>query len=784
MNLLDKATRIGRAPPLLFLLAVAGCSVALFAPLLLRGEVLFFRDVFHYYWPTRFVAAESWAALEVPQWNPFQQAGLPLLADIHAGVLYPANVLFQVWTFPTAYLAFVFLHHVALGAGLLLLLRRLGGEWHAALTGAIVFSLSGYVVGLVNSGPLVAGVALLPWVLWVLASKPVSSRVMVGTAALLGLQALSGDPQSVIYSVLAGSVLVAALPDRKRRAVVFLASLGLAGLLAGVQLLPAWQLWEVSSRSVAVAKSSTEWSLHPLRMLEMVAPLPWGNYLEEPKFWAGALFGGPVPLPFALSVYLGASTAGLVALTRRRGRLLWLGLALILVGFILAAAPHLSMQALLELRPFSFFRYPEKYFVLIALGASFCAAHAASSLQHRLPSWRSLVVTLVAFGVPATLVATGSLDLGKVMLAQFPRLAGAGAGAAAETIPHALGLMAAGGGGLLGAVTLARLSARSGLLKPLIPALVAIDLLASSIPLVWSVSPDLYELRSPIADWLVASGNGDTRVFRDDFGLRQVAPPSRDLRELAGRRAWEMLTLRSNLATIQGVEEMGGYGAVELERTVSAVRALRENPARLMQVFGGRFAVSASNGAPIARDVNLGLAAAMPDLGVSVLENRLWLPKLRAVSRVQGAKSSNDALALLRDLEIDLKNAAIVEGVPSAVLGRAELTSVQFSRSGAGAKVSAEAPGSFVVHASAYYPGWRAFVDGRQVALRPANGAVMGVAVPEGLHEVEFIFSDPMLPWGLACTLVGAFLAIGLVASSILRGRRHARVDQALAQRG
>ncbi|MGI5862999.1 MAG: YfhO family protein [Myxococcales bacterium] len=148
------------------------------------------------------------------------------------------------------------------------------------------------------------------------------------------------------------------------------------------------------------------------------------------------------------------------------------------------------------------------------------------------------------------------------------------------------------------------------------------------------------------------------------------------------------------------------------------------------------------------------------------------MPKLSTVARVDGIGTSEQALERLRDPTVDLREVAIVEGVESLSLAKAELKEVRFSPHRAKAQVIAKAPGTFVVFSSANYPGWSAFVDGRRQPLWSANGLGMGVVVPEGVHEVEFAFSDRMLGWGLGCSLLGAAVSLALVVGTSRRRRR------------
>ncbi|MCD4779644.1 MAG: YfhO family protein [Candidatus Omnitrophica bacterium] len=59
-------------------------------------------------------------------------------------------------------------------------------------------------------------------------------------------------------------------------------------------------------------------------------------------------------------------------------------------------------------------------------------------------------------------------------------------------------------------------------------------------------------------------------------------------------------------------------------------------------------------------------------------------------------------------------------------------------------EVKTNFPGEkFVVYNDCYYPGWRVFVDGREVPLYRGNIAFKGVWVPAGPHRVLFAFGRP-----------------------------------------
>ncbi|HET7536403.1 MAG TPA: YfhO family protein [Candidatus Didemnitutus sp.] len=69
---------------------------------------------------------------------------------------------------------------------------------------------------------------------------------------------------------------------------------------------------------------------------------------------------------------------------------------------------------------------------------------------------------------------------------------------------------------------------------------------------------------------------------------------------------------------------------------------------------------------------------------------------------------------------------------------------------------------ALLVLAEAWYPGWRATIDGAHTDVQPANGWMRAVAVPAGHHTVDFSYVPRNLWSGFAVTLAGGLVALGL----------------------
>jgi len=73
-----------------------------------------------------------------------------------------------------------------------------------------------------------------------------------------------------------------------------------------------------------------------------------------------------------------------------------------------------------------------------------------------------------------------------------------------------------------------------------------------------------------------------------------------------------------------------------------------------------------------------------------------------------------------------------------------------------------------------HYPGWEAIVDGEPRPLRRVNIAAMAVAVPAGQHSVIFRYCKPIVPWLLALCMLAFFTL--LFALAWPTGNRHLRL--------
>jgi hypothetical protein len=92
-------------------------------------------------------------------------------------------------------------------------------------------------------------------------------------------------------------------------------------------------------------------------------------------------------------------------------------------------------------------------------------------------------------------------------------------------------------------------------------------------------------------------------------------------------------------------------------------------------------------------------------------------------------------------------------------------------------RIEAEAAGpALLVVQDAFWPGWRAAIDGQPAEILAADHLVRAVRWPAGRHALELVYDPPEVRVGLALTGVGALLVLLLAVLAARRARAEAPV--------
>ena len=275
-----------------------------------NDRVIFGGDILMGAYPTRVYIHRLFNLGQLPLWNPYQLAGMPLLGDVQTAPYYLPNLLLDLLyrgrDLPYMSFELLVIAHYSLGALLFFAyMRNLGVRPAAALIGAIAFEFNGFFVGHRGHYNMFAVVAWLPGVLWLLDRAWVAARPRHGLAwavaagLALSQMVMAGHPQVTLYcsvTILAymayrwsATLRQGGWRARLRTPALFALAVFLASGIAAIALLPAAELLGRSLRNELSYDFTVQYSLLPRNLIGLLIPEFLGWSATEFRIYAGVL---------------------------------------------------------------------------------------------------------------------------------------------------------------------------------------------------------------------------------------------------------------------------------------------------------------------------------------------------------------------------------------------------------------------------------------------------------------------------------------------------------------
>jgi hypothetical protein len=383
-------------------IAVAIAPFILFFEPIVTGKAIFWGTPILQFIPWQVTAFEQLKHGIFPLWNPLNGMGAPLLANYQLALFYPPNwIMFLFYLIggaaglawgQTISIAF---HLAWAGCGMVILTRRLGLGKPGQTISGLSFALCGFLVARGSFFPIIWAVSWMPWIIYAAtfivnpknSLKPIDLKNNFNKLALLvffiTMQLLSGHAQMTWYTLMFAAVWVFCDGVDKHNFKSGLLALGtligcviFAALISSIQLLPTFEYLQQSQRASAVNfDNAMTYSFWPWRFLTLLSPTMFGspaqgNYWGYGNYWEDAIYIGVLPFFIALST-LGLVFKKKVAENINPHRpLIFLCWITIFVSILLALGKNFILFPFLfkYVPTFSMFQSPTRFMVL----AEFC----------------------------------------------------------------------------------------------------------------------------------------------------------------------------------------------------------------------------------------------------------------------------------------------------------------------------------------------------------------------------------------------------------------------------
>ncbi|PWU12654.1 MAG: hypothetical protein C5B51_00300 [Terriglobia bacterium] len=660
-----------------------------------------------------------------PLWDPHVWGGQPLVGQLQPGAAYPPNWLLFLLPLRDGHIQRVWLHgyfiltHFFAALFCYWLCRDLGRTVSASVFAGLAFGLGG-VVGSIGWPQMLNGAIWIPLVLMfylrvVRGQRPLASAALAGT--FLGISFLSGHHQIPTYtSLMMAALWLIHIYQRRVRplqpAALFVM---FTALVSALQTLPGYEYgirsirWVGSQNPVSWGQYvpyivHQQYSLPPLGIIGLALPTGDQNTFIGIAVLTLALLGLTLEFGCDSVRLLGAICAGAL-LFAMGGFSVFHGIAYLLIPMVEKA------------------RTPAMAVVLAQFALSVLASYGIDALRRQEPG-RWCTVSLIVIGILPWPVLAVLSSIRSEVSREYERYAVAAMVALA-----------------LAAVLHARKSKR-------IAERTAIAILCTTA---------IFELGT------VTGAN--FRHRETPGGFLQELEKNRDVVTFL-RKEPQLVRLEIDPAAVP--YNIGDWDGVDQFQAYLGGMTANLVPFEEDRLAGGKLATMlfSLNYFVGRQPLRSGQSEIFKGTsGLKVYRNPEAFPRLWTVHHASST-TSQDLVARLRSA--NLRNEVFLTGsAPTLDLCNSADDVRVLQRSATRVALDAQmACRGMIVLSQTFFPGWEATVDGRHANLYEAYGAIQGVVVDGGAHEVEIRYRPVIVYWGALLTTLGltAVLVLGLHA--------------------
>ncbi|MGQ0722153.1 MAG: YfhO family protein [Candidatus Eiseniibacteriota bacterium] len=792
-------------------LAYVALSVGFLADVALSGRAYVLRDLVTFFHPWQSAVRDAVAGGHLPLWNHDSFCGMPLLANLQSGFFYPPNWLYWFLSFDMALTAGMLLHLTVAAIAMRAFLLRVGLAPMASFVGGALFAYGTWTFAHLEF-PMQLGAAVwlpLAWTgIW-MAMREAESLGVVLAGGALTLSLLSGYPQITFLGCISASLLAAMLVPGTVRAkgraragvLAWPASVLLALALAAVQLLPAADMAELSTKAAAYpADVAMSRSLPWMGIVALFDPyfhgLPgferyWGGDTQEFAF--GTFYIGVVPLVWiAVGAFRTLVRPKRVRRVRREDFTIpdeetvvppvvtWFLLAGAVFALLLALGKHTPLYPLLHAHVpgFARIRWPAAAGFLIAVHLAALAAVGFRAIVRDRGRIRLAALATLAIGawlLVVWMLASGPLGrlVGSIQTAgAVPWQVDAHAAARGEwlgsLLTRAAVVLVTGG------ITLVFLDIRSRVGLAWVLMLLA-DLFLTSRWFSFPSASGFYdevpaavvELREELGGRRVYVPNSTSQLGNFLYGTRNL-----DAFRWAKRALLCNANMPAGLSAAHGCDPLGPRRHEAFAQAFAAPGTPWEIKERIFDLWDAGLYLAAPGVDPLAVP-----RITDPDRGIETSRHEPQLGRAMLLADWRTVEPGPGVLEALFAPDHDPANTTLLEAVtgaappraPSpAVSKRGEILSHELAPNAIQVSWQIGAAGVLRVLES-WDPGWTATVNGQPAPVLRADFLFLAVPVPEGPCDVRLTYRPASLRTGAAVSAAGIALLIAFAVFSVPR---------------
>ncbi len=784
-------------------------TLAFWHEIAFMGSIPILRDINGELIPWRIYARQSVLQGEIPLWNPYSHFGQPFLANPLTAVFYPLTALFYLLPLKLALNLYIILHFLIAGIAMYFLMRCWKVSSGGALISAITFSFSGWMVANVEffSFAVAAWTPLIVMLIFMIIKKP-RLYLSIITGLIVAMQTMTTNPQNQVYTILAAGLIVViftailAFSERRSTLIKVFGLILLAGclsfILSAIQLLPTIEFANLTARGHISAYHGMpdKFSLHPAQLVMLLVPNFFGYANWQKCFYVGIV---PLMLCFLLFSYRKKRDRTLLFDVdnpfSQRNIKIYLFLLLV-IGTILSMGHYIILADIfMAIFPFlkSIIKWPSLSMYLSCFALAGLAGFGFESVSQAVrntdsnrPEWKKsfymvfplLIVDAILILVLLSDIAIGTNILQGLKEAYYQNLLQfRNQTLLPETysIFHEYLKMLVFLNLGIAAVSICLLkTAKPFLITAMLIILTFMDLFVFGSKKNYTSKENIY-LEQPV--------NVSKLVSQGDFPQFRVASWLRPLSDLMyGNRDIEQFQAIRNLLIIETslpwrVFKLFGWRSM-LTRRIDELEAQLQNPntpeyftQNLLSLFNVKhvLAVDLPGDASELHTVpevhfiknSNYLSRAFIVYDYQILSNE------QEIKRAMALPGFNPGKKVILEKEPDMP----VERVQGGMSGDWSVNLMKYTANTVTFVARTNRNGILFI-SDTYYPGWHAYINGKETKIIRANYAFRAIIIPPGEHSIKFIYAPESFTIGKLISGIGLVLCMVLGIISCISSKQ------------
>lgn len=790
---------------LFYILLYIVLSHVFFWKYLIPGNFGFGTDTLNQSYPIQIMSMRAIAENgSIPLWNPYIFSGMPLMASFSFHILYPLNWIFFVMPTEFAMNYQYVIHTSLMGIFLYLFARDLRLSRPASFVGGLLFMFSAHFISLIypGHGGKIFTITWLPLAMLFLNrglnSKPFYNLTIMGL--IVGMMFYGGHIQILFYCGIAllCFLVMRLIADFRNKgynwalkvAAGFAYAFALGALLYAVILLPAWEYKSYTHRAGGVVGASsyefaTSFSQPPEDMLYLPLqnPFGWGkDYGPNIPTTSDEFYRGRIGLRLSVDYF---SVIGLllalfgVVLVRNRYTWFFLGLSC-LTGFLaLGMFNPFYIYVYNYIPGFSIFRVPYAIMILLPISLSGLAAFGLQGLLDIEKAGRKMNATYIVIGLAAvaavtlatafywsrSLESTGQWLLGfrwvqEMLWGDFSDLQQRLLFFIKNLYIFVI---------FLSVALIAVFGYLKGIFRRKVFVLiVSVLVLAELWPVGWEFIKVL-----PVSSL-------EERYFRETPEIKAMEADKDGM-----FRVYTLVT--NNELLYRGIQTLSGYHPVPLGYYEKALGNINFNN-QITDMLNARYLMLPKEPEydfrnypdQAARKELNGKFELLSDTDIFFYKNRYAMPRGWLVNKAWRVDDQDQALDIISDPRFKPMDTAVITedlprdaGInPASDLSGQKVEVTMFRPDSVEMKVTAPAD-SLLIASEVWYPGWKAYIDGKAARIFRTDYLLRGVLMPQGEHALLMKFRPPLYILGAALSMASLFFIGAVIGLPLYRKRKH-----------